>query len=363
MTAKKGLKTYDVAIIGAGPAGATCARLISRSCKTLLIEKRALLHPPKANTVGKCCGGLLAPDAQKMLGCLGLGLPPHVLVGPQLFVVRTIDLEAGHECYYQRHYINIDREKFDHWLVSLIPDTVDKRTGCTLRQYDRYGDGYVLTFTDRKKRVFSEKARVVVGADGAASLIRRLLRDSRRPKVYYAIQEWFYADNPHPYFSAIFDHEITDYYSWIIPKSGYLIVGSAIDVRHEVPEKFKLLKKKLVRYGFRFGETRTRKGALILRPVRLSQLYTGNKGVALIGESAGWISPSSAEGLSYAFKSAVLLAEALKKDVVTAPQRYHSSVQSLRRNIALKQLKSPFMYNSVLRRIVMKLGISSIKIV
>ncbi len=35
-----------------------------------------------------CCGGLLAPDAQKMLAKLGLGLPNEVIVGPQMFSVK-----------------------------------------------------------------------------------------------------------------------------------------------------------------------------------------------------------------------------------------------------------------------------------
>lgn len=101
---------FDIAIIGAGPAGATLARLIGNSHKVLLIDKKQLaITPEEEFSHAKCCGGLLAPDAQEMLAVLGLGLPQHVLVGPQLFVVRTIDLQNATERYYQRFYINIDR--------------------------------------------------------------------------------------------------------------------------------------------------------------------------------------------------------------------------------------------------------------
>jgi len=62
---------YDVAIIGAGPAGATLARLIGRQYRVLLVEKRRL-DGPQTFSLGKCCGGLLAPDAQAMLSRLGL---------------------------------------------------------------------------------------------------------------------------------------------------------------------------------------------------------------------------------------------------------------------------------------------------
>jgi flavin-dependent dehydrogenase len=58
---------YDVAIIGAGPAGATLARLIGNRCKVLLIERRQLPDRPERFSSIKCCGGLPAPDAQKSI--------------------------------------------------------------------------------------------------------------------------------------------------------------------------------------------------------------------------------------------------------------------------------------------------------
>jgi flavin-dependent dehydrogenase len=73
---------YDVAIIGAGPAGATLARLIGDQYKVLLIEKRRLPDQSEGFSAIKCCGGLLAPDAQMMLSKLGLGLPKSVLEDP-----------------------------------------------------------------------------------------------------------------------------------------------------------------------------------------------------------------------------------------------------------------------------------------
>ena len=36
--------------------------------------------------------GLLAPNAQKMIVKLGLSLPKDILVNPQIFAVRTIDI-------------------------------------------------------------------------------------------------------------------------------------------------------------------------------------------------------------------------------------------------------------------------------
>ena len=106
---------YDFVIIGAGPAGSTLARILDRNFKTLIIDKRNLAES-SGFTREKCCGGLLAPAAQKALARQGLGVPKDVLEAPQTFSVKSVDNDNGLIRYYQRHYININREKFDRWL-------------------------------------------------------------------------------------------------------------------------------------------------------------------------------------------------------------------------------------------------------
>jgi geranylgeranyl reductase len=353
---------YDIAIIGAGPAGATLARLIGTSYKVLLVDKRELAEVPEDISSGKCCGGLLAPDAQKMLSTLGLGLPKSVLEEPQLFVVKAIDIEQGLERYYQRHYINMNRQKFDSWLVSLVPSGVDIRTQCRFQSYAPESNAFKITLVQDNKN-YAEKAKIVVGADGASSQVRRQsLFRHLPPQQYFAIQEWDEGDNNFPYFTSLFDREITDYYCWTIPKGDYLIIGGAFHHTQPASEKFKLLKKKIRHYGFEFGKTVRREGAVILRPMKTQQLSTGAKGIALLGEAGGWISPSSAEGISYALRSALVLAEALLKASDGFEKRYDEKMRALRRNIWLKNIKSYFIFNQKLRKTVMKSGLQSMKI-
>jgi flavin-dependent dehydrogenase len=109
---------YDVAIIGLGPAGATLARLLNKKYKVIAVDK-------KNAKINKCCGGLLSPDAQKILAQFDICLPKDVLVNPQIFSVKTIDFDNHIERFYQRFYINMDRAKFDNFLVSLIPNAVE----------------------------------------------------------------------------------------------------------------------------------------------------------------------------------------------------------------------------------------------
>lgn len=111
---------YDVAIIGLGPAGATLARLLDKSLSVVAFDKKS----EGAEGFKKPCGGLLAPDAQKSLAKFNLTLPLEVMVNPQIFAVRTLDVNSKLTRHYQRFYMNLDRHKFDIWLKSLVPEHV-----------------------------------------------------------------------------------------------------------------------------------------------------------------------------------------------------------------------------------------------
>jgi flavin-dependent dehydrogenase len=123
-----------------------------------------------------------------------------------------------------------------------------------------------------------------------------------------------------------------------------------------------LLKARLKDYGLQLGKTVWREGAFLLRPRTPRQVCTGESGIVLLGEAAGWISPSSAEGLSYAFRSACILAEVLLTDEENVERRYHKATMALRRNILLKGLKSRVVFSPPLRKIIMRLGLRSMDI-
>lgn len=352
---------YDVIIVGGGPAGSTLARLIGKDYKVLVLEKRDFKEYHEYNRE-KCCGGLIAPDAQLMLAKFGLGIPKSVLVNPQLFAVHVLDLDNSNERYYQRNYINIDREGFDKWLASLVPSEVNIVYNCLYKSFEVAEDGVTVHFIQNGK-VYKEKARILVGADGAFSKVRKQeFVESQAPRLYISIQEYFKTDYNLNYYGAIFDREITDFYSWTIPKNGYLILGSALKRNDNVHERFELLKEKMRKQGFGLEYKVKTEATHICRPLNTNQICLGNDKIALIGEAAGLISPSSAEGLSYAFRSALELAKAIKEDFSGFHTLYRSKTKSLLWNIRMKNIKVPAMYNKHLRNIIMKTGVLSVKV-
>jgi len=352
---------YDIAIIGAGPAGANLARLIADKYKVLLIDKRDLDNKNPENRLTKCCGGLLAPDAQKMIAKLGLGVPKDILVDPQLFAVRTIDLTNNQERLYQRFYYNLDREKFDKWMVSIIPERVEKEFNSKFISFSKIPEGYEIKYSKSGQEKYT-KTKIIIGADGADSKIRKLIaEDKNMPERYLSIQEWFKCPSSMPYFTAIFDEKISDFYSWVIPKDNFLILGSALKPNDDTLEKYSNLKVKLSNLGFDFSNKYKTEGAYIFRPGKIKNIYLGKDNIALIGEAAGAISPSSAEGISYALKSSQYLALSLDVGIESFLERYKEKALDIRLNLICKNLKSPAMYNPFLRNLIMKSGIQSLK--
>lgn len=141
-----------------------------------------------------------------------------------------------------------------------------------------------------------------------------------------------------------------------------MIVGSAITPKDNVSQKFELLKDKLIDYGFELNESVKKNGAIMLRPQSAGQILIGKGNVLLIGEAAGWISPTSAEGLSYAFRSAIALAKSFAGSPGNFLGKYYKETNNLRLNIMQKNLKSPFMYNPLIRRMVLKTGLLSMNV-
>lgn len=348
---------YDIAIIGLGPAGATLARLLDSSFSVAVIDKKL-----DAETgFRKPCGGLLAQDAQKALSRFELTLPKDVLVDPQIFAVKTLDTQTGIIRHYQRFYVNLDRHKFDLWLRSLVPETVKIYDGSTCTEIEYTGTSYKLRFVQGGKERCID-ARYIVGADGANSIVRKYLYPNKKIRSYASIQQWFHDTNLNPFYSCIFDPSNTDCYSWSISKDGYFIFGGAYP-KDNCRQRFENQKNYLEKAGFALGQPVRTESCLVLRPSKFNDFCTGRDNAFLIGEAAGFISPSSLEGISSAINSAYLLGQVLNSQVTNPCAAYRRRTLGLRLRLMLKILKSPFMYWPSLRKLVMATGINSINIV
>ncbi len=346
---------YDIVIIGAGPAGSTLAKLISKT------NKKILIIDAENEKNKKPCGGLLAPDAQKELAHYDLVIPKDILVSPQIFSVKTMDLVSKQIKYYQRYYLNMDRYKFDKYLVSLIPKNVKKINGRVVSIKKQ--DNYILEVLEKNKKSIIN-SKIIVGADGCNSIVRRTFYKNNIMK-YMAIQEWYKCvDTSNSFYSCIFDRKTSDSCSWLIHKDEYLIYGGAFDIKNS-KDKFFEQKNRLSKFlNVDLNESVKREACLVYRPKRFKDFVTGKDGAYLIGEAAGFISASSFEGISSAIKSADILSKIIIKNdnINKITKLYRFKTINLKIKLRLKVIKRWFMYTSIVRNIIMMLGIDTIKI-
>ena len=359
------MQQFDVVIVGAGPAGAVLAAGLEERFRVLLIDKRCFRDPSRLYEREKSCGGLLDKRAQKALAALGIPLDKEILTGPQVFALKGIDLDnKGMERCYQKQYVNIDRARFDAALVqrALERKNVELWDEAVVFGLQEQEDG-VLVQVRRNGAVEKVQAAVLVGADGGASLVRRQLRKTgkgrREPKRYASIQEWYPMPREEACFKAVFDHRVTDFYSWIIPENGQLIIGSALPGSPEARRRFEQYKEDLKTLGYDLSQPLKRRGAVICRPYAWGSVWEGRGRVYLAGEAAGLISPCSCEGISYALNSGHILAEALNGGL--SPRAYGRKLGALKRGIFLKSFKSPIMYGSFWRGLVFRSRLLSMK--
>ncbi|MCP4446479.1 MAG: geranylgeranyl reductase family protein [Myxococcales bacterium] len=156
-------ETYDVIIAGAGPAGvAVAARLAQKGrAKNILVLDR--YHFPR----DKPCGGALTGHVGPAMDALGLSLRVEHVPCPDA-VVRCGSFERRVEMGQNVDVIR--RLDFDADLVAQARERgIRVIEGEGLTSYEVQGD-CVLVHTSEKRTL---RAKVLVGADGAASRVRK----------------------------------------------------------------------------------------------------------------------------------------------------------------------------------------------
>jgi len=117
---------FDVIIVGAGPAGLSCAIELQKSnLRVLLIEKNKEIGP-------KICGGGLTTKIKD----LGIPLDIAEILFPEVSISiadKEVDIKNDGEAYVG----TIDRGKFGQLLLKKLSDKVTVLSGYEVAQIDR----------------------------------------------------------------------------------------------------------------------------------------------------------------------------------------------------------------------------------
>ena len=302
-------RVFDVVVVGAGPGGAAAAkRCADRGLNTLLIEKKEL---PRDKV---CSGMIMGQWALKIIRQEFGSIPPSVLTDPPLL--------SGHRFYVgsmEPEELKWPtalswRKNLDFWMVQgAVKSGVTLKDGVRVAGIRPENGGCRVSLQDAEKTE-ELRARFVIGADGAASMVRRSIFPELKVRFSGPIRECYRG-------ALDLDKEL---FHWFFPKSLprprfnvnhkddlFLIEGSGLkELRKEIGET-------LSRYGFDPDSQPIWKDGCsiaLLHDDLLSGAFQPAKGnVLLIGDAAGLILPITFEGIGSALKSGIQAAEAIVK--------------------------------------------------
>ncbi len=306
---------FDVAVVGAGPAGTAAAwRLARAGARVTLFDAS---HPREK----PCGGGLTARAMELVRPMLGSNELPGVSVrsvrfesgpvGGGSFTSFPIPSRAPDAAGSgESALLVVSRRVLDEALVAAATAAGARLIPERVRQVEVGKPGVRLTTTGG-----TYDADVVLGADGAASMVRRRLV-APYTRAQYSIATGYYARGVSS--TEVVVHCFADPpgYLWSFPRRDHLAVGTCAqgDQVAGVEVLRAAARDWIVRSGIADGVT--------LEPYSwpipsLTHADFGRQPVSagrwmLLGDAAGLVDPLTREGLFFALRSGDLAADALE---------------------------------------------------
>ncbi len=332
------MERADVIIVGAGPAGcAAAAEALSLGMSVIIIDKFAFPRD-------KLCGGLVTGRSMKTLQDL-FGVQPD----SDLFLkTNHIRLWGGERQLADKPsapdmYMTM-RKRFDHALLehcqklgaSIICGTVSEICQASVK------------LRDDRKIAFN----VLIGADGANSVVARLGLGKRVPKSKMAFGLEIEAPRPEGDHDAIeLDLDAMSWgYGWSFPKhnSRTIGVGGLHSKNPDAKRLMKAYRSKMAPQSHAIAE----KGAFL--PFGSFLRTPGKDHIIVAGDAAGLVDPITGEGIALALESGALAGKAAHDAISrgspsSAYKCYKRSLSNIHRDLRYASAVRFFMFHWLTR--------------
>jgi len=299
-------QNYDVIVVGAGPAGATLAcELAKGGIDVLVLEKEKL---PRY----KCCAGGVTSRAEKLLD-FDISQVTEATIYEVVFTFKLGKAFVGE--HSEPLMYTVMRETFDQFLMHEA-----QRLGAVLMAGQKVTQ--IRVSPDQVEVSAADNvfhSRVVVGADGAYSMVARELNMERPTERIAAIEsEITVAQQQLERWKSRVQIDlgiIPAGYAWVFPKRDHLSVGAGCRASrarnlnrhyHEFMDSLNIGEHTVTRSESHLIPTCTR-GRLVWQDRAL-----------LLGDAAGLADPLTGEGIYYAIRSAQLAAPVIKSCLAKA---------------------------------------------
>ena len=296
-------QSYDVIIVGAGPAGATLAyELTKKGIGVLLLEKEKL---PRY----KCCAGGITSKAAKLLG-----FDISEVVEDVVYEVSiTFNLGSPYLGQHTQPLIyTVMRDAFDYFLVKRARQVgAALMDGQKVTQIQVNGDCVQISTADN---VF--RSQLVVGADGAHSVVARELGMGRNMEYVMGMEsEVIVPEEELAKWKSRVQMDLgcmLGGYDWVFPKRDHLSVGvgcSTSKARQLSHHHQKFLNSLSIG-----NYTITRSSSHLIPTCTKGRLVWQDKAL-LLGDAAGFADPLTREGIYNAILSAQLAAPVIENSL------------------------------------------------
>jgi flavin-dependent dehydrogenase len=295
------MEYHETIIVGAGPAGSSCAWKLKRANKDVLILDKAAF--PRL----KLCAGWITTDVLRDLE-IAVDDYPHSIVklSTRLHIAPLPFALMPWPTHWTDY--SIRRIEFDHWLV--------ERSGAPFKVHQvnkiDYQDGnYILDD--------QFACRYLIGAGGTGCPVRRHLFPKQRipnNKILALEKEFYYPERQDTAHFFFFDRGLWGY-SWYVPKGdGYLNIGLGGFAHY-----FKNSSSSIQEHFCFFLQDLSRRKLLdeqvvkSLKPDGYAYYLWSNQGKVkqkncwLIGDAAGIATIDFAEGIGPSIKSGLFAAD------------------------------------------------------
>jgi geranylgeranyl reductase family protein len=324
--------TWDVAVVGAGPAGALAAyRLARRGARVALIDGS---HPREK----PCGGGVTGRALDLVAGMIDAGHLPARTIRSARFAIATSSPpraawatgDAGDEAVVplaDGALLVVSRRDVDGALVDAA-----RRAGATLvlsRAADvvRRGSRFEI-----RTAAGTVTAPFVIGADGANSLVRRRMA-APFARAELSIATGFFAHGATSDEILVEFVDVPPGYIWSFPRASHLAIGicTQADAGYRADTLRAVAREWIASRGIAPGATLIPYSWPIpsLSADRFNALTASNEGWFLVGDAAGLVDPITREGIFFALLSAQWAADEICSGGGAAHVRYSERVQEV----------------------------------
>lgn len=317
------LNQFDILIIGAGPAGTSTAisfKKLNPDLEVAIVDKSIFPRD-------KSCGDAIGPGVVHALKRVGIedildNQPPVIstsLSGTGEIEIRNYIPKVNNK--EDSIVYVIPRKELDYkLLIKAINLGVKDFTGYRFDGMEKSSEGWLVQISNNEDSI-SINSKLLVGADGANSRVRKSLGVASNYDKDKAIAIRAYVDSPNfvEHFnerSLFFEINLSAEkgYAWAFPSKDELVnigIGVPLDLFKQNDMDINLLLdifvKKLESKGIVVRDIRDEKSYVL--PLASSSTIISHDQAALVGDSASMVNPMSGEGIFYGMEAGYILAK------------------------------------------------------